>query len=199
LVKQQSPLVPQRQQLEVESLVALNQLSKQLPVSDRLVQLLLLVVLLDKQPTLEAVCLARNLHLEQLPPLLHLVLVPDQLQFLEVNCCILCPSFLTLYELGGATSTSAFGSTMTPNSGTGNPSFSAYQEKEANSSTTSSFFSISALPAYRNYSFEVTAKRKHISFYTSSNIHWIGTARSGLCYEQKSLEEWRVWTRIWSS
>ncbi|KAI9205611.1 uncharacterized protein BJ171DRAFT_63509 [Polychytrium aggregatum] len=44
--------------------------------------------------------------------------------------------------------------TQNSNNGTGNPSYAATSEKEQNTSTSISFQSINAMPAYRNWSFE---------------------------------------------
>jgi len=44
---------------------------------------------------------------------------------------------------------------MNSNNGTGNPKFQQQIEKEDNSYNSITFNSISAMPAYRNFSFEV--------------------------------------------
>lgn len=47
-----------------------------------------------------------------------------------------------------------FGSSM-QNQGTGNPPFQIHTEKEANIAQPSNFHSITAMPQYKNFSFEV--------------------------------------------
>jgi len=49
-----------------------------------------------------------------------------------------------------------FGSGMTQNQGTGNPPYAVHSEKEPNVAQISHFHSITAMPQYRNFSFEVS-------------------------------------------